>query len=154
MEVPAPQARAGEPGKGQEMTLETQVAVGAEEAAAAVPAPTVKRGETPRQQIRRAKVVTRRRFSAEDKIRVVMEGIRGEEAVSVLCRREGLTSSIYYRWLKDFMEAGKLRLRGDTLREASGDEVKALKAENERLKQLVAEYALEVMALKKSLPGV
>jgi transposase-like protein len=65
-----------------------------------------------------------------------------------------LTSSIYYRWLRDFMEAGKQRLRGDTLREAGRDEVKALRAENERLKQLVADYALEVMALKKSLPVV
>jgi transposase len=131
------------------MTLETQVVVGAEEVAAAVAAPSVRRGEPPRQQIRRAKMATRRRFSAEDKIRIVMEGVRGEEPVSVVCRREGLTSSIYYRWLKDFMEAGKQRLR-----EAGRDEVKALKAENERLKQLVADYALEVMALKKSLPGV
>lgn len=136
------------------MMSETQVVMGAEGAAPVTLAPTVKRGETPRRQIRRVKAVTRRRFSAEDKIRVVMEGIRGEDPVSVLCRREGLTSSIYYRWLKDFMEAGKQRLRGDTLREAGRDEVKALKAENERLKQLVAEYALEMMALKKSLPGV
>ena len=136
------------------MMSETQVVVEAEGTAPPVLAATVKRGETPRQQIRRAKKVTRRRFGAEDKIRVVMEGIRGEDAVSVLCRREGLTSSIYYRWLRDFMEAGKQRLRGDTLREAGRDEVRALKAENERLKQLVADYALEVMSLKKSLPGV
>jgi transposase len=113
--------------------------------------PRQKRGERPRQQIRRAKKVTRRRFSAEEKIRIVMEGIRGEEPVSVVCRREGIDSSIYYRWLKDFMEAGKSRLRGDTLREARRDEVKALKEENARLKQLVAEYALDVMALRKSL---
>ena len=136
------------------MISETQVAMEAEGTAPRVPAPTVKRGETPRQQIRRAKMATRRRFSAEDKIRVVMEGVRGDDPVSVVCRREGLTSSIYYRWLRDFMEAGKQRLRGDTLREAGRDEVKALKAENERLKQLVAEYALEVMALKRSLAGV
>ena len=132
---------------------ETQVVVEAEEAAPVTPPPTVKRGETPRQQIRRAKVVTRRRFGAEEKIRIVMEGIRGEEPVSVLCRRQGMQSTLYYRWLRDFMEAGKRRLRGDTLREAGRDEVAALRAENERLKQLVAEYALEVMALKKSLPG-
>jgi len=114
-------------------------------------AATQKRGERPRQQIRRAKKVTRRRFSVEDKIRIVMEGIRGEEPVSVLCRREGIDASVYYRWLKDFMEAGKQRLRGDALREARTDEVKALKDENARLKQLVADYALDLMALKKGL---
>jgi transposase len=113
--------------------------------------PARKRGETPRQQIRKAKKATRRRFSAEDKIRIVMEGIRGEEPVSALCRREGIQSTVYYRWLKDFMEAGKQRLRGDTLREAGRDEVQALKAENQRLKELVADYALETLALKKSL---
>lgn len=113
--------------------------------------PKQKRGERPRQQIRRAKQVTRRRFSAEEKIRIVMEGIRGEEPVSVLCRREGIDASVYYRWLKDFMEAGKQRLRGDALREARTDEVKALKDENARLKQLVADYALDLMALKKGL---
>ena len=113
--------------------------------------PKQKRGERPRQQIRRAKQVTRRRFSAEEKICIVMEGIRGEEPVSVLCRREGIDASVYYRWLKDFMEAGKQRLRGDTLREARSDEVKALRDENARLKQLVADYALDLMALKRSL---
>jgi transposase len=119
--------------------------------AEAAPMPARKQGETPRQQIRKAKKATRRRFSAEDKIRIVMEGIRGEEPVSALCRREGIQSTIYYRWLKDFMEAGKQRLRGDTLREAGRDEVQALKAENQRLKELVADYALETLALKKSL---
>jgi transposase len=136
------------------MMSETQVVAEAEEAAPVAPAPSVKRGETPRQQIRKARTVTRRRFGAEEKIRIVMEGIRGEEPVSVLCRREGMQSTLYYRWLREFMEAGKRRLRGDTLREAGRDEVAALRAENERLKQLVADYALEVMALKKSLPGV
>ena len=111
----------------------------------------VRRGETPRQQIRKAKKATRRRFSAEEKIRVVMEGIRGEELVSALCRREGIQSTVYYRWLKDFLEAGKQRLLGDTLREAGRDEVKSLRQENARLKQLVAEYALEVMTLKRGL---
>ena len=111
----------------------------------------VRRGETPRQQIRKAKKATRRRFSAEEKIRVVMEGIRGEESVSALCRREGIQSTVYYRWLKDFLEAGKQRLLGDTLREAGRDEVKSLRQENARLKQLVAEYALEVMTLKRGL---
>ncbi len=112
-----------------------------------------KRGETPPQQIRKAKKATRRRFSAEQKIRVVMEGIRAEEPVSVLCRREGIHTTVYYRWLKDFLEAGKQRLRGDTLREAGQDEVRALRDENGRLKQLVGEYALESMALKKSVLG-
>jgi transposase len=112
-----------------------------------------KRGETPPQQIRKAKKATRRRFSAEEKIRIVMEGIRAEEPVSVLCRREGIHTTVYYRWLKGFLEAGKQRLRGDTLREAGQDEVRALRDENARLKQLVAEYALESMALKKSVLG-
>ena len=112
-----------------------------------------KRGETPQQQIRKAKKVTRRGFSAEDKIGIVMEGMRGEEPVSVLCRRLGLQTTVYYRWLKDFLEAGKQRLRGDTLGEAGHDEVRMLKEENGRLKQLVADYALQVMALKKSLVG-
>jgi transposase len=79
-----------------------------------------------------------------------MEGVRGEEPVSALCRREGINSTVYYRWLKDFMEAGKQRLKGDTLREAGREEVQALKAENQRLKELVADYALEVVALKKA----
>ena len=112
-----------------------------------------RRGETPPQQIRKAKKATRRRFSAEEKLRIVMEGIRAEEPVSVLCRREGIHTTVYYRWLKDFLEAGKQRLRGDTLREAGQDEVRALRDENARLKQLVAEYALESMALKKSVLG-
>lgn len=110
-----------------------------------------KQGETSRLQIRKAKKVARRRFTAEEKIRIVMEGIRGEEPVSALCRREGINSNVYYRWLKDFMEAGKQRLKGDTLREARKDEVQALKAENQRLKELVADYALQVLALKKSV---
>jgi transposase len=108
-------------------------------------------GETPRQQIRKAKQAGRRTFRAEDKIRIVMEGIRGEDSVSELCRRERVHTTVYYRWLKDFMEAGKRRLRGDVQRDANRDEVAGLKEENARLKQLVAEYALDVMALKKSL---
>jgi transposase len=110
-----------------------------------------KRGETPRQQIRKAKVVSRRQFSAEEKIRIVLEGIRGDISVSELCRREGIHTTVYYKWLKDFMEAGKRRLKGDLQREADRSEVHALREENARLKQLVAEYALDVMALKKSL---
>ena len=82
-----------------------------------------------------------------------MEGIRGEEPVSVICRREGLHTTVYYRWLKDFLEAGKQRRREETLREGGGNEGQALKVANERLKQLVAEYALELVGLKKSLLG-
>lgn len=118
---------------------------------AAKPEPVRRQGETPKQQIRKAKHITRRTFTAEDKIRIVMEGIRGEESVSELCRRERLHTTVYYRWLKDFMEGGKRRLRGDTQREAGREEVASLKDENARLKQLVADYALDLMALKKSL---
>jgi transposase len=110
-----------------------------------------KRGETPRQQIRKAKAVSRRQFAAEEKIRIVMEGIRGDLSVSELCRRERVHTTVYYKWLKDFMEAGKRRLKGDMHREADRAEVHGLREENARLKQLVAEYALDVMALKKSL---
>ena len=131
-------------------TADGGVQQGSVEPTSSVPSPQ-KRGETPRQQIRRAKKAARRRFSAEDKIRVVMEGIRGEEPVSALCRREGLHTTVYYKWLKDFMEAGKSRLRGDMLREANRGEVRTLKEENARLKHLVADYALDLMALKKSL---
>jgi len=80
----------------------------------------------------------------------VIEGVRGEISVAELCRREGINPTIYYNWLKDFMEAGKARMRGDTVREATGDEVKALRRENERLKQLVADLSVANLLLKKS----
>jgi transposase len=115
------------------------------------PEPVRRQGEPPRQQIRKAKHITRRTFTAEDKIRIVMEGIRGEDSVSEICRRERLHTTVCYRWLKDFMEAGKRRLRGDVQREAGREEVASLKDENARLKHLVADYALDLMALKKSL---
>ena len=101
--------------------------------------------------IREVRAQTRRRFSAEDKIRVVLEGFRKEMPVSDLCRREGISSALYYSWLKDFMEAGKARLKGDTLRDATQGEVKELRRENARLKELVGEQALEIQLLKKSL---
>ena len=101
--------------------------------------------------IREVRAQTRRRFSAEDKIRVVLEGFRKEMPVSDLCRREGISSALYYSWLKDFMEAGKARLKGDTLRDATQGEVKGLRQENGRLKELVGEQALEIQLLKKSL---
>ena len=101
--------------------------------------------------IREVRAQTRRRFSAEDKIRVVLEGFRKEIPVSDLCRKEGISSALYYSWLKDFMEAGKARLKGDTLRDATHSEVKSLRQENMRLKELVGEQALEIQLLKKSL---
>ena len=116
-----------------------------------VPSAGVSRpAETARSLIRKAKQATRRRFSSEDKIRILMEGIRGEVAVAELCRREGIHPTVYYKWLKDFMEAGKSRMRGDALREANRDEVQELRQENERLKQLVADLSLANMMLKKS----
>ena len=101
--------------------------------------------------IREVRAKTRRQFSAEDKIRIVLEGFRKEIPVSDLCRREGLSSALYYSWLKDFMEAGKARLKGDSLRDATSSEVKELRAGNGRLKELVGEQALQIQLLKKSL---
>jgi len=101
--------------------------------------------------IRTTRQATRRRYLPDEKIRIVMEGIRGDEPVSAVCRREGISANIYYKWLKDFMEAGKSRLKGDETRDATRGEVQELKRENERLKQLVAELSLDNMVLKKSL---
>jgi len=95
--------------------------------------------------------VTRRRFSAEEKIRIVLEGLRGEESIAALCRREGIAESLYYNWSKEFLEAGKKRLAGDTARAATGDEVKHLRREASDLKEVVAEQALELRLLKKSM---
>ena len=92
--------------------------------------------------------MTRREFPAEEKIRIVLEGIRREAAVSELCRRERIHPTIDYRWLKDLMEAGKGRMRGDTKREATSEEVRQLREENERIKQLVAELSLANLTLK------
>ena len=107
--------------------------------------------ENARQVIKRTRHATRRRYTPEEKERIVIEGIRGEISVSALCRREGINSGAYYKWLKDYMEAGKSRLKGDTLREANKAEVNALKRENERLKELVAQLSVENLVLKKSL---
>ena len=100
--------------------------------------------------IRRA---TRRHYSAEDKIRIVLEGLRGEESIAELCRREGINSNVYYRWSKDFLEAGKKRLAGDIVREANTDEVKALRSEASVLKEALAELLMENRLLKKSVTG-
>jgi len=96
---------------------------------------------------------TRRKFSPEEKIRIVLEGLRGEQSVAELCRREGIAANLYYRWSKEFLEAGKKRLLGDTQREASSSEVNALRKENAGLKELVAETVLENRLLKKSVTG-
>ncbi len=100
--------------------------------------------------IRRA---TRRRFSAEDKIRIVLEGLRGEDSIAELCRKESINQNLYYRWSKEFLEAGKKRLAGDTAREATSDEVKGLRREALALKEVVAELTLENRLLKKSMTG-
>ena len=96
---------------------------------------------------------TRRKISSEEKIRIVLDGLRGEYSIAELCRREGINNNLYYRWSKDFLEAGKRRLSGDTVREASTDEVVDLKKENTDLKQAVAELYLRNNWLKKSLTG-
>ena len=100
--------------------------------------------------IRRA---TRKHHSAEDKIRIVLEGLRGEDSIAALCRREGIAESLYYSWSKEFLEAGKKRLAGDTARAATSDEVKVLRRETRDLKEVVAEQALELRLLKKSMIG-
>ena len=100
--------------------------------------------------IRRA---TRRHYSAEEKIRIVLEGLRGEDSIAELCRREGINSNVYYRWSKEFLEAGKKRLSGDTAREATSDEVKQLRSEASALKETLAELLMENRLLKKSVTG-
>ena len=101
--------------------------------------------------IRRA---TRRQFSAEEKIRIVLQGLRGEDSIAELCRREGISQNLYYRWSKEFLEAGKKRLAGDTAREATSDEVRTLRREASALKEVVADLTLENRLLKKSMTGV
>jgi len=98
--------------------------------------------------IRRA---TRRQHSAEEKIRIVLDGLRGEHSIAELCRREGIAESLYYTWSKEFLEAGKRRLAGDTARAATTGEVKDLRRQAKELKEVVAEQALELRLLKKSM---
>jgi transposase len=100
--------------------------------------------------IRRA---TRKQYGAEEKIRIVLEGLRGEDSIAELCRREGIAQGVYYKWSKDFMEAGKRRLAGDTSRAANTDEVRDLRREARDLKEVVAEQMLEMRLLKKSMIG-
>lgn len=109
-----------------------------------------KNAETIIKDIRRR---TKRKFSSEEKIRIVLSGLRGDDSINTICRKEGIAPALYYRWSKDFLEAGKKRLDGDTLREANTDEVLQIKNENKDLKNLVAELMLVNRTLKKSLNG-
>ena len=104
--------------------------------------------------VREIKRRTRRVFSAEEKIKIILEGLRGEDSVAALCRKYGIHENNYYNWSKDFLEAGKKRLSGDTERNANTEEVKELREQNVDLKDLVAELSIEVKVLKKSLRGL
>jgi transposase len=113
------------------------------------------RTEETKRFIQDIKRITRRKFTAEEKIRIVLEGFRRDTPIRDLCRREGIHPGTYYAWLKDFMEAGKERLVRDNIRDATRAEVQDLKRENNRLKQLVAELSLQVHVLKKTaVPGL
>ena len=103
--------------------------------------------------VREIRRKTRKKYSAEEKVRIVLEGLRGEEKVGELCRREGIHQNMYYKWSKEFLEAGKQRLVGDTKREADSHEVEEMRNENEQLKAVVAELMLKNRNLKKSLLG-
>ena len=113
-----------------------------------------KKKETAQSTVRRIRRKTRKKYSAEDKIRVVIEGLRGEMTVVELCRKEGISQGLYYKWSKEFLEAGKQRLAGNTKRQADSEEVKELKSENEQMKLLIAELSLKNRVLKKSLRGL
>ena len=108
---------------------------------------------TAEQHVREIRRATRKQYSAEEKIRIVLAGLRGEHSIAELCRREGLAESLYYAWSKEFLEAGKKRLAGDTARAASTDEVKDLRREAGALKEVVAELTLENRLLKKGMTG-
>ncbi len=106
---------------------------------------------TAEETVRHIRRETRRKYNAEEKIRIVLEGLRGEDSIAELCRREGINPNLYYKWSKEFLEAGKARLTGDTKRQASSSEVEGLRQENEQLKQVVAELLLKNRVLKKSV---
>jgi transposase len=109
---------------------------------------------SPESIVREIKRKTRRKFTAEEKIRIVLQGLRGEESITDLCRKEGIHPTMYYKWSKSFLESGKRQLDGDTIREASSNEVKELRDENDELKMLVAELSLRTRVLKKTLKGL
>ena len=115
---------------------------------------SVKPKASPESIVRDIKRKTRRKFTAEEKIRIVLVGLRGEESITDLCRREGIHPTQYYKWSKAFLEAGKRQLTGDTIREAGSEEVKELRAENVELKQAVAELLLNNRVLKKTSEGL
>lgn len=115
---------------------------------------STKKKTSPESIVREIKRKTRRKFSAEEKIRIILEGLRGEESIADLCRKERIHPTQYYKWSKAFLEAGKRKLTGDTLREADSDEVNELREENEALKQLVAELSLSNRVLKKTSEGL
>jgi transposase len=110
--------------------------------------------KTPESVVREIKRKTRRKFNSEEKIRIILEGLKGEDSIANICRREGIAPGVYYKWSKAFLESGKKRLQGDTVREATSDEVTEFRKENEQLKQLVAELSLKNRVLKKSLSGL
>ena len=112
-----------------------------------------KKKDSAEKAIRDIRRATRRQYSAEEKIRIVLDGLRGDDSIAELCRREGISQGVYYKWSKDFMEAGKKRLAGDTARAANTDEVKELRREAKDLKEVVAEQTLELRLLKKSMLG-
>jgi transposase len=105
----------------------------------------------PKNVVAQIKRATRRKFSADEKIRIVLEALRGEISISELCRRESIAVSVYYKWSKEFLQAGKNGLTKETLRDATSDEVKKLKSENQQLKESLADAILEVQRYKKSL---
>ena len=107
----------------------------------------------PEAVVREIRRRTRRKFSAEEKIRIVLEGLKGEESIAEICRREGIAPTLYYKWSKEFLEAGKRRLQGDTKREATSNEVTDLRKDNSQLKHMVAELSMRNRTLKKSLEG-
>jgi transposase len=113
-----------------------------------------KTSKSPKSVVREIKRKTRRKFNTEERIRIILEGLKGEDSIAAICRREGIAPSLYYKWSKMFLQAGKRRLDGDTLREANSDEVGELRKENQELKQLVAELSLKNRVLKKSLNGL
>jgi len=115
---------------------------------------TDKKKRNPEQVVREIKRKTRRRFTSDEKIRIVLEGLRGEESIAAICRKEGISPNLYYTWSKNFLEAGKKRLSGDTQREATSDEVTVLKRENEDLKRVLAETFVRYEQIKKNRSGL
>ena len=110
--------------------------------------------QDPESLVKEIKRNTRRKFNSEEKIRIILEGLRGEDSIANICRKEGIAPSIYYKWSKAFLEAGKRQLNGDTIREAGRNEVSGFRNENEQSKKLVAELSLKNRVLKKSLSGL